>query len=91
MKKLVNEMYDVAYKANQLLKHVSDSGLRDWERIYIKRAIETEAADGAYHFSVGELWPENVKWLKSEGFMVVGNDDRGYTIGWGKDRRYFNE
>lgn len=91
MKKLVNKMYDVAYRANRLLRHVGDHGLRDWERIYIKRAIEIEAADGSYYLYVDELWPETIKWLKSEGFTVLGNDDCGYTISWGKDRYYIDE
>ena len=86
MKRLANDIYDMAYNSNRRLKHVSKKGLREWERTYIKRLIEVEAADGNYQVYVEELFKENVEWLRKEGFMVLGDDDTGYNISWGKVR-----
>jgi len=91
MKKLVNEIYDIAYKANRYLRHVSDDGLREWERIYLRRIFEIEAADGSYLVYVEALWPENIKWLRQQGFRVIGDDDEGYTISWGKEKYFYEE
>ena len=75
-------------EAREYLHGVSCHGLVMWERIYLRRLIELEAADGNYVVHVDALWQANVEWLKNEDFMVVGNDDIGYDISWGRNYRW---
>ena len=71
--------------AQEHLRHVSNKGMVMWEQVYLRRIIEVAATDGSYVVHVDELWPQNIKWLKDEGFMVLGNDEDGYDISWGQN------
>ena len=75
--------------AREHLRDVSDRGLVMWERVYLRRLIEITAADGSYSVHIDELWPRNVEWLRCEGFMVLGNDDDGYDVSWGRSYEYY--
>lgn len=54
-----------------------------YERDLVRRVITAYAADGAWHCTIGELWPQTVQWLRDEGFTVIGDDELGWTIWWG--------
>lgn len=82
--KLKQEMYEVALDANRYLEHVSRDGMITWERTYLRRLIEISAADGNYYCEVDAIWPRNIKWLRDEGFLVLGDDDKGYQVSWGR-------
>ena len=74
--------------ARSQLKGASIHNLINWERTYLRRMIQTAALDGSYTIHIDALWHINVEWLRDEEFMVLGNDDTGYDISWGKGYRW---
>ena len=78
----------ITKQARAHLHGVSTHGLIMWERTYLRRLIELEAADGNYAVHIDALWQANVEWLKKEHFMVLGDDDVGYDVSWGRSYEY---
>ncbi len=56
-----------------------------FERNYARKRIQLEAEDGSWCARFDNLYPENITWLKQQGFTVVADNaqDGGYVVWWG--------
>ena len=88
MGKWLRETRLTTQEARAYLHSVSTRSLIEWERTYVRRMVEIAAADGDYVVHIDALWQVNVQWLRDEGFLVLGDDDRGYDISWGRSYKW---
>lgn len=81
--KFIESMQASTVTSQKKMRDMCVQDMIAYEKDLVRRIITAYAADGAWHCPIDELWPQNIQWLKDEGFTVVGNEETGYVIWWG--------
>lgn len=84
----IEKLRKVAQAANAQWPTLTDDQRFAAEKTLVSKLIWAYAEDGNWSCAIDALYPTTRKWLETEGFTIVGDDDNGFHIQWSNNYKW---